>query len=82
MKPTNQKEALLYYLQEGHEVDFLVAANTLGISQLTGRIAELRKEGWTFTKRTDRGFNRYGNHFNRVYYSKPMQKKYPEWLLR
>ena len=82
MKPNNQKEALLYYLQEGHEVDFLVAANTLGISQLTGRIAELRREGWEFTKRTEKGKNRYGHPYRKIFYSSPTNSKYPMHIRR
>ena len=67
--PTNQKEAVLFYLQEKGCIDFLVAANVLGVSQLTARIAELRREGWTFTKTTTGGKNRYGNTFQKTIYS-------------
>jgi len=68
--PTNQKEALLMHMQSGHEVDFQEAA-ILGISQLTGRIAQLRKDGWHFSKREESGTNRYGNHYRKVFYSNP-----------
>ena len=71
MKSTNQKEAVLFYMQEGHELDFLTAANVLGVSQLTARINDLRREGWTFHKRAETGKNRYGHSFTKVYYSKP-----------
>ena len=71
MKPTNQKQALLYYLQETGPVDFVVAAQRLGISQLTARIAELRREGWDFSKATTSGKNKYGNHFQKRIYSNP-----------
>ena len=70
-KPTTQCEALLAYMKKGNEVDFQVAAQVLGISQLTGRIAELRKKGYRFSKREEKGKNRYGNHFTKVYYFNP-----------
>lgn len=71
MTPTNQKQALLYYLQETGPVDFVVAAQRLGISQLTARISELRREGWEFSKTTTSGKNRYGNRFSKIIYSNP-----------
>ena len=69
MTPQNQKEAVLYYMQEKGPIDFLVAANVLGVSQLTARIAELRREGWTFDKCTTSGKNRYGHNFRKTIYS-------------
>ncbi len=68
---TNQKESVLYYLQNGDELDFVRAANDLGVSQLTARITELRHEGWDFTKRSEAGKNRFGHAFTKVFYSKP-----------
>lgn len=64
----NQRQAVLNYIQEHGHIDFLAAANDLGVSQLTGRIAELRLEGWEFDKRTKSGKNRYGNHFSKIVY--------------
>ena len=71
--PKNQKEAVLYWMQAGNELDFQIAARTLGVSQLTARINELRRDGWRFTKRTETGKNRYGNGFHKIYYSEPVR---------
>ena len=64
----NQRQAVLDYIMEHGSIDFLAAANELGISQLTGRIAELRHQGYEFDKRTKSGKNRYGNHFSKTIY--------------
>jgi len=67
--PKNQTEAVLMRIQKVGEIDFLDAANSCGVSQLTARIAELKHKGWTFDKRTVTGKNRFGNTFQKVIYS-------------
>lgn len=67
--PKNQNEAVLAHVQKYGRIDFLDAANNLGVSQLTARISELRRKGWTFDKRTENGKNRFGNKFQKVIYS-------------
>lgn len=67
--PKNQKDAIIAYIQKHGSIDFLQAANHIGCSQLTGRIAELRQDGWEFDKSEESGVNRYGNGFRKVVYS-------------
>ncbi len=67
--PKNQTEAVLMRIQKRGEIDFLDAAQSCGVSQLTARIAELRRKGWRFSKRTVTGKIRYGNTFQKVIYS-------------
>jgi hypothetical protein len=75
MKPKNQADAVLHYIQTRGEIDFLIAARDLGVSQLTARIADLNRKGWTFDKRTVSGKNRYGNKFSKVIYSNARKRK-------
>ena len=67
--PTNQKDAVLRYIQNRGQIDFLSAANACGVSQLTARINELYRDGWTFDKKTVTGKNRYGNTYSKTIYS-------------
>lgn len=67
--PKNQTEAILMHIQKHGEIDFLSAANSCGVSQLTARISELRRKGWDFDKKTTTGKNRYGNTFSKTIYS-------------
>jgi hypothetical protein len=69
--PRNQKEAILHYMLKTGPIDFRVAAEVCGVSQLTARINELRREGWEFSKTSRKGKNRYGNPFTSVIYSNP-----------
>ncbi len=69
MKPTNQTEAVKMYMENTGPIDFLVAANLLGISQLTARMAELRKQGYQWDTCTTSGKNRYGNPYRKAIYS-------------
>lgn len=67
--PKNQTEAVLMRIQKVGEIDFLDAANSCGVSQLTARISELKRKGWKFDKRQVTGKNRYGHHFQKTVYS-------------
>lgn len=67
--PKNQADAVRMYMQDKGPIDFLIAANVLGISQLTARFAELRKQGYIVDKMTRTGKNRYGNNFTTTVYS-------------
>lgn len=67
--PKNQTEAVLMHIQKRGEIDFLAAANSCGVSQLTARISELRRKGWDFDKRVESGKNRYGNAYSKTIYS-------------
>ena len=72
MTPKNQAEAVKQYMENDgspRPIDFLIAANVLGISQLTARFAELRKQGYTVDKMTRTGKNQYGNTFTTTIYS-------------
>ena len=67
--PKNQTEAVKHYMLKNGPIDFLVAANVLGISQLTARFAELRRQGYVWDKMTRTGKNRYGNSYSTTIYS-------------
>ena len=67
--PKNQNEAILAHIRRHGEIDFLSAANFVGVSQLTARISELRRKGWTFEKKTVTGKNRFGHVFSKTIYS-------------
>ena len=67
--PKNQTDAVRIYMQNTGPIDFLIAANLLGISQLTARFSELRRQGYTWDKCTTSGKNRYGNTFTKTVYS-------------
>ena len=73
-QPTNQREAVLFYIQRHGEIDFLTAANELGVSQLTARINELRKRGWEFSKKDKSGTNRFGNRYTKTIYYNARKK--------
>lgn len=72
--PKNQTEAVLMRIQKVGQIDFLDAAQSCGVSQLTARIAELRRKGWSFDKRTETGKNRYGHAFSKTVYSNARQE--------
>ena len=79
MTPKNQADAVLKYLQDRGEIDFLIAARDLGVSQLTARIAELRKRGYIFDKKTATGKNRYGNRHCKTIYSNVRKCNADKW---
>ena len=67
--PKNQNEAIISHIQRHGEIDFLDASQLIGVSQLTARISELRRKGWTFEKKTVTGKNRFGHTFSKTIYS-------------
>lgn len=80
--PKNQNEAVLLRIQKVGQIDFLDAAQSCGVSQLTARIAELRQKGWAFDKRTETGKNRFGNTFQKVIYSNARLEIEPQVEMR
>lgn len=58
-KPT-QKQLILKYLSDFKQISTFEAFTDLGITRLSGRIYDLKKDGYKFTKERKYVKNRYG----------------------
>ena len=67
--PKNQNEAMIAHIRRHGEIDFLSAANFVGVSQLTARMSELRRKGWTFETNTEKGKSRFGHTSSTTMYA-------------
>ena len=67
-----QREEILRYIQTHGSITRAKAAN-LHIYELSSRIGELEKEGWTFTRKTLTGKNAYGRKWRCIEYSNPQK---------
>lgn len=63
-KPT-QKQLILKYLSDFKQISTFEAFTDLGITRLSGRIYDLKKDGYKFAKERKYVKNRYGKS---VYY--------------
>ncbi len=61
MKPTNQKEEVLRHLKEFKQITSLEAIKEYGITRLSDKIYQLRKEGFSIVTGKKKFINRYGN---------------------
>lgn len=68
-KIMTQKDRVLQYMQDFGFITSLDAFKDLGITRLSAKIYELRKEGYTIGAERLRVRNRYGDytHFNKYY---------------
>ncbi len=67
-----QKDEILRHIQIHGSITRAVAAN-LHIYELSSRIGELEKEGWTFDRKTLTGTNAYGRKWRCTEYSNPQR---------
>ena len=68
-----QKDEILRHIQTHGSITRAVAAN-LHIYELSSRIGELEKEGWTFYRKTITGTNAYGRKWRCTEYSNPVKE--------
>lgn len=57
----NQKQKVLEYLQSGKILTRKIAMQSMGVMNVTARIAELREEGYEINPNITKGVNRYGD---------------------
>lgn len=69
-----QRQEILDYIRNHGSITRAKAAN-LHIYELSSRIGELEKEGWTFTRKTIKGTNAYGRRWRCTEYSRPVKKE-------
>ncbi len=65
-----QQERVLDYIAENGSITAFEAVLYLGILQLSARICELEKKGFTFTKTPEKSKNRYGDPVNYIRYGR------------
>ena len=63
----NQAQRVLEYIQEHGGISSYVAFTQLGITRLSGRIFDLKRQGYKFRKIRAHGANEYGKYFYDVY---------------
>lgn len=56
-----QHEAIINYLKQNGSITPMEAFDQLGITKLSTRIGELKKQGYQFNTEYISGVNRYGN---------------------
>ena len=61
MNPKNQKEAVLYHLQQFQTITSLEAIKEYGATRLSGIIFQLRKDGYNIQSLPFIRKNRFGN---------------------
>ncbi len=69
-----QKQEILKWIRQHGSITRATAAN-LHIYELSSRIGELEKDGWTFTRKTLTGTNAYGRKWRCTEYSNARKKK-------
>lgn len=57
----NQKHKVLEYLQSGKILTRKIAMQSMGVMNVTARIAELRNDGYIIEPNITKGVNRYGD---------------------
>lgn len=58
-----QKEMIIQWFSEHETLDRLQAFTELGIFELSARICDLKRNGYTFTSNKKSKLNKYGNSF-------------------
>ena len=64
-----QRERVLQYIRETGSITRMDAAVEIGCHELASRIGELEAQGYKFTKKTEKGKNRYGDPTHWTRYS-------------
>lgn len=64
-----QKELIITYLAAGNPLTSMKAFELFGITRLSGRIFELRKDGYAIDSETKSAKNRYGKIVSFTQYS-------------
>ena len=64
-----QRERVLNYIQSFGSITALDAFRDLGVSQLSARLCELQREGYTFNKTQESAMNRFGEKIYYIRYS-------------
>lgn len=65
----SQRERIIQYIRDFGSITSWEAVKDLGCMRLGARIFELKKQGFTFGERLEKGKNRYGDpcHWKRFY---------------
>lgn len=68
-KPVNQNEEILYHLKFVGVLTSMSAIKYYGITRLSSRVHELKKDGWDIRSETIRFKTRHGRnaHYNEYY---------------
>lgn len=69
MSKINQRIRIIKYIQDFGSITTKEAFTELGVACLPKRISELKKEGYSFDKKPEKGRNRYGEPVNFLRYS-------------
>lgn len=64
-----QNERVLHYMKERGSITQLDALREFGCMRLASRISDLRKEGYSIRKETEKSKNRYGESICYARYS-------------
>jgi predicted ArsR family transcriptional regulator len=78
----NQREEVLRYIKDHGSITSLKASQELHITQLSARIGELEKEGWTFERERISGVNTYGRAWHGFRYKNARKRTPTESLQR
>ena len=66
----SQYDRILQYMEQFGSISPMEAFSDLGITKLATRISEMKsRKGYTFHKRTETGYNRYGERVTYARYS-------------
>ena len=65
-----QAERIIDYIEKFGSISRKEAFNDLGITELSARICELQKKGYTFTKTQETSKNRFGEAVTYTRYSR------------
>jgi len=72
IEKTTQKKDILYYLLMHGSITRMEAFDKLGICELSSRIGELEKDGWTINREWLRGKARNGRKWAVMKYLRPV----------
>ena len=65
----SQCERIIDYINEFGSITTLDAFNDLGCTRLASRINDLKKQGYKFNKKSEKGKNRFGETTHYIRYS-------------
>ena len=64
MKKKTQCERILDYISDFGSITQLEALHDLGCMRLSARISDLKRKGYSFVTKSEKGKNRYGEPIN------------------
>lgn len=64
-----QQELVIKYIKDFGSISPMEAFHDLGITKLSTRVSELKRDGWKFNTVVEKGVNRYGKKTHYCRYS-------------